>query len=50
LDITGVNYEGLKQLLAIIESNLRLLDVKKVSFSPEGNTAQLEIVSYYINQ
>jgi hypothetical protein len=49
LDITGVNYEGLKQLLAIMESNLRLLDVKKVSFSPGGNTAQLEIVSYYLN-
>jgi hypothetical protein len=50
LDITGVNYEGLKQLLAIMESNLRLLDVKKVSFSPGDNAAQLEIVSYYINQ
>ncbi|MCX6796624.1 MAG: hypothetical protein NTW06_03960 [Candidatus Falkowbacteria bacterium] len=49
LDITGVNYEGLKQLLAVIESSLRLLDVKKINFSPEGNTAQLEIATYYLN-
>ena len=49
LDITGVNYEGLKQLLAVIESSLRLLDVKKINFSPDGNTAQLEIATYYLN-
>ena len=49
LDITGVNYEGLKQLLSIMENNLRLLDVKKVDFSPEQNSAQLEVTSYYLN-
>lgn len=49
LDIAGVNYEGLKQLLSIMESNLHLLDVKKVDFSPEQNSAQLEVVSYYLN-
>lgn len=50
LDISGASYEGLKQLLAIIENQLRLMDVKKISYSPEGNTASLEISAYFLKQ
>ena len=50
LDISGVSYEGLKQLLAIIENQLRLMYVKKISYSPEGNTASLEISAYFLKQ
>ncbi|HOZ56485.1 MAG: hypothetical protein BWY51_00868 [Parcubacteria group bacterium ADurb.Bin316] len=49
LSISGINYEGLKQLLAIIESSLRLADVKKVNFSPSQNTVNLEISTYFLN-
>ncbi len=49
LSISGINYEGLKQLLAIIESSLRLADVKKVNFSPSQNTVNLETSTYFLN-
>jgi len=48
LDIAGINYEGLKQLLAIIEGSLKLMDVKKINFSPNQNTAVLEISTYFL--
>jgi capsular polysaccharide biosynthesis protein len=49
LDIAGVNYEGLKQLLAVIENSIQLSDVQKIEFSPEKNTTTLEIATYYLN-
>jgi hypothetical protein len=49
LSIAGVNYEGLKQLLAVIENNMQLSDVKKIDFTPDQNKATLEITSYYLN-
>ena len=49
LSIAGVNYEGLKQLLSVIESNLQLSDVQKVDFGQDKNTATLEITTYYLN-
>jgi hypothetical protein len=49
LEITGVNYEGLKQLLTVIESNMQLSDVKKIDFAPDQNKATLEITTYYLN-
>jgi Tfp pilus assembly protein PilO len=50
LSISGVNYEGLKQLLTIFEENLRLMDVQKVSYSPSQNSASIEINTYYLNK
>ena len=48
LSISGIDYEGLKKLLAIFESSMRLMDVKKVDFSPKGKTAILQISTYYL--
>lgn len=48
LDISGVNYEDFKKLLAVFENSLRLMDVKSLSFSPSQNTALLVISTYYL--
>ncbi len=49
LSIAGVNYEGLKQLLTVLENNLQLSDVQKIDFTPDQNIATLEINTYYLN-
>ena len=46
LNIASVDYAGLKNLLAILESNLRLLDVKKLSLDG-GHSGGLELSTYY---
>ncbi|MEI6835472.1 MAG: hypothetical protein WCK59_01445 [Candidatus Falkowbacteria bacterium] len=46
LNIASVDYAGLKNLLTILESNLRLLDVKKLSLDG-GHSGSLEISTYY---
>ena len=48
IDVDDVDYKRAKRLLKIIENNLRLMDVKKISFSPEGGSAKLEISIYYL--
>lgn len=45
--IGAIDYAGLKNLLSTLENNNRLLDIDKVSFSPEAKTATLEIYTYY---
>jgi len=46
LGIASVDYAGLKNLLNILENNLRLLDVKQVSLSG-GQAGSLEFSTYY---
>jgi len=46
LSIASVDYAGMKNLLTILESNLRLLDVKQITMSG-GSVASLEIATYY---
>ncbi|MFH0892298.1 MAG: hypothetical protein V1867_05965 [Candidatus Falkowbacteria bacterium] len=48
MDIIGVNYDGLKKLLAAIENNLRLMDVNKIDFDPGARTVNLEVALYYL--
>jgi hypothetical protein len=48
LDLIGVDYGSLKNLLLTLETDLRLKDVTKISFSPDSNTASLELVTYYL--
>ncbi len=48
IDVDDVDYRRVKKLLKIIENNLRLMDVKKISFLPEGGSAKLEISVYYL--
>jgi len=47
LSITAIDYAGLKNLLRTLENNLRLFDITKVSFSPDGNSATLDLTTYY---
>lgn len=45
LEIATIDYAGLKNLLNVLESNLRLLDIKDLSLG--GGSAQLELATYY---
>ncbi|MGI6374002.1 MAG: hypothetical protein ACOX0C_01580 [Patescibacteria group bacterium] len=47
LNISTIDYSGFKRMLRVLESNLRLLDVTNLSFSPGGNTANLSLTTYY---
>lgn len=48
MSIIGADYNGLKSLLQTIESNLRLMDIENISWSPDGNSANLQLVTYYM--
>ena len=48
LGLTGVNYEGLKNLLTVFEKNLRLLDVTQLSWSPGNGLVSLTFTAYYL--
>ena len=47
LSIAAIDYAGFKNLLRILESNLRLFDVTNVSFSPDDDSANIVITTYY---
>jgi len=47
LEVSAIDYAGLKQLLKILEANSRIFDIRSLTFSSEANTAQLEMVTYY---
>jgi len=47
LSISAIDYTGFKNLLRLLENNLRLFDITTVSFSPGGNTANLTLSTYY---
>ena len=49
-NLVGLDYAGFKGLLKVIESNLRLLDIERLSFTPKGNVISLEMTSYYYRQ
>jgi hypothetical protein len=48
MEIIGTDYVGFKNLLNVIENNLRLMDIVSLSFSPDNNTTSLELYVYYI--
>jgi hypothetical protein len=45
--IAAIDYSGFKNMLKTFEANSRLFDIENVSFSEAGNSAQLELVTYY---
>jgi len=47
LSVSAIDYAGFKNLLRLLENNLRLFDITQVSFSPSGNTASLTLSTYY---
>lgn len=50
LSLSAIDYTGFKNLLRLLENNLRLFDITNVSFSPGGNTAELTLTTYYYNK
>jgi len=50
VNVRGTDYESFKKLLYAIENNLRLIDVQKVSFNPEGQSSQLVLLTYYTKE
>jgi hypothetical protein len=48
MGIIGADYNGLKNILGIMENNLRLLDVTKVSLNSDKETVSLEAYTYYL--
>ncbi len=48
MKIAGADYKSFKEILATIESNLRLFDIEKLSFSPEAKTIFLNLNTYYL--
>jgi len=49
LNILGVNYNNLKNVLKVFESNLRLMDVQSVSFSTDKDEVSIELYTYIFN-
>jgi len=47
LSLGAVDYAGLKNLLRLLENNLRLFNITNVSFSPTTGVATLDLITYY---
>ncbi len=45
--LSAVNYSSFKNFLKVLENNLRLFDVKGLSFLPDSNSANLSLTTYY---
>lgn len=48
MELAGIDYVGLKNMLAALENNLRLINVDRIVFSPEENKATIEASAYYL--
>lgn len=48
MNVVGVSYGSLKNLLAGLENNLRILDVQDIKYNPKGGSVQLNIIAYYL--
>ena len=48
--MVGLNYQGLKNLLAVFERNLRIVDINNLSWSPDGQLLSLGMTAYYIKR
>jgi len=46
-NIAAIDYQGFKNLLRILENNLRLFDVTDVGFSSESSAATFVVTTYY---
>lgn len=48
MDVVGVDYENLKNILSIMENNLRVIDITKLDFSPAESKVSFEALAYYL--
>lgn len=47
LSLGAVDYTGFKNLLRLLENNLRLFDITMVSFAPDSESTSLVLTTYY---
>lgn len=47
LSVSAIDYSGFKNLLRLLETNLRLFDVTQINLSPSGSSADLTLTTYY---
>ena len=47
ISLTAIDYSGFKNLIKIFETNLRLMDISRVSFSAADDTADITLRTYY---
>jgi lipopolysaccharide export LptBFGC system permease protein LptF len=47
VDITGVDYRGLKNILNVLENDISIIDVEDIIFSPDKETLGLKLSTYY---
>jgi len=50
LSLSGGDYFTLKNFLNDVENNLRLLDIRSIVYSPEGNTYNISMNTYYFGE
>jgi hypothetical protein len=48
LEISGIDYVGIKHLLSILEKSIKLYDVVGLNFGSEGGSLSLKIYTYYL--
>jgi len=48
INVSGVDYYGLKYLVSVLENSLKLVDIISISFSPMDNTAVIEFWTYHL--
>lgn len=48
ISVSAVDYLDFKKLLSIMESNVRLMDIEKLTFSPGDQTADFDFYTYYL--
>jgi len=49
ISLTGGDYFALKGLLADVEKNLRLLDVRSLAYAPDTKSFNLSLAAYFFN-
>jgi len=48
LDVKGLNYIGLRNLINALENNLRLMDISSVKYDVSNESVTLELFTYYL--
>lgn len=48
MEVVGVDYAALKNLLKTIENNLRLYDISSINYSPAGGSLTITLSTYYL--
>jgi len=47
MEVSAVNYFGMKNLLSVLENNLRILDITNISFAPDQEVLVIEMLTYF---